>query len=138
MYGFQSYVVSKSALNEKNAPYYVRWVSSCYAFVNQSLSEVLTNGQKQDFLKHFSKNHEDWQVKQAKTAIRLYDYYLSGLQKSAKEESSESKEKWGVVEANMQNAMRLRHMSYRTEKTYLMWLRSFCRFILFPAKVLMI
>jgi len=42
------------------------------------------------------------------------------LQIAAKEESFENKEKWGFVEANMRNAMRLRHMSYSTEKTYLM------------------
>lgn len=99
----------------------MRWVSSCYAFVNQSISEALTQTQKQDFLKHFAKNHEDWQVKQAEAALRL--------QRSAKEESLESKEKWGVVEANTRNAMRLRHMSYSTEKTYLMWLRSFYGFL---------
>ena len=126
---FKGYLKTKSAVNEKYVPYYARWVSSCYAFVNQSISEVLTQTQKQDFLKQFAKNHEDWQVKQAEAALRLYDYYLSGLQGSAKEESLESKEKWGVVEANTRNAMRLRHMSYSTEKTYLMWLRSFYGFL---------
>lgn len=126
---FEGYLVSRSAVNEKNAPYYVRWISSCYAFVNQPLSNALTQGQKQDFLKHFAKNHEDWQVKQAEAALRLYDYYFSGLQTSAEEDSLENKEKWGIIEANTQNAMRLRHMSYSTEKTYLMWLRSFYGFI---------
>ena len=48
---FKSYLASKSAVNEKYAPYYARWVSSCYAFVNQPLSDVLTQSQKQDFLK---------------------------------------------------------------------------------------
>jgi integron integrase len=125
---FQKYLVSKSTVNEKYAPYYVRWVSSCYAFVNQPLSDVLTEGQKQEFLKQFAKNHEDWQVKQAEAAMRLYDYYLSGLQ-SAKDGRLENKEKWSIVETKAHNAMRLRHMSYSTEKTYLMWLRSFCGFI---------
>ena len=62
---FNSYLASKSAVNKKYAPYYVRWVSACYDFVNQPLSEVLTKEQKEDFFKHFAKNHEDWQVKQA-------------------------------------------------------------------------
>ncbi|MEW6676138.1 MAG: integron integrase [Nitrospirota bacterium] len=48
---------------------------------------------------------------------------------SAKEESLENKEKWSIVETKAQNAIRLRHMSYSTEKTYLMWLRSFYGFI---------
>jgi len=126
---FQSYLVSKSAVNEENVPYYARWVSSCYAFVDQPLSDILTQVQKQNSLKHFAKNHEDWQVKQAEAALRLYDYYLSKLQLSVKEASCENKGKWSIVEANTQNAMRLRHMSYSTEKAYLMWLRSFYGFI---------
>ena len=90
---FQSYLaclqVGRSPnrlLSRKNAPYYIRWVSSClpaathtlaaqagYAFANQLLSDVLTQAQKQDFLKHFAclraithrqaKTHEDWQYK---------------------------------------------------------------------------
>ncbi len=75
---FKGYLISKLAVNEKYVPYYARWVSSCYAFVNQSLSDLLTNRQKEDFFKHFAKNHEDWQVKQAEAALMLYDYYLSG------------------------------------------------------------
>lgn len=80
--------------------------------------------------KAFAKTHEDWQVKQAETALTLYDYYLSLLQTPANEKSIKDKEKWSVVVANnAQNAMRLKHMAYSTEKTYLMWLRSFCGFI---------
>jgi len=127
--GFQRYLESKSAVNKKNVPYYARWVSSCYTFVKQPLSDVLTPDRKQDFLKQFAKNHEDWQVKQAEAALRLYDYYLSGLQSPANAASLESKTKWDVIETNARNAMRLRHMSYSTEKTYLMWLRSFCGFV---------
>jgi len=90
---FQSFLVSKSSVNKKNASYYIRWVSSCYAFTNQPFSDVLTQTQKQDFLKHFAKTHEDWQVKQAETALRLYDYYLSLLQTPANEKSINDKEK---------------------------------------------
>ncbi|MBI5675677.1 MAG: hypothetical protein HZC48_07635 [Nitrospirae bacterium] len=97
-------------VNDKYAPYYARWVSACYDFVNQPLSEVLPKEQKEDFFKYFTKNHEDWQVKQA--ALRRYDYYLSGLQTSAKQKSPQNKGEWSIVETNMQKAMRLRHMSY--------------------------
>ncbi|MCF8053991.1 MAG: hypothetical protein K9K75_02065 [Deltaproteobacteria bacterium] len=111
---FQSYLVSKSFVNEKNAPYYTRWVYSCYAFTNQPLSKVLTQAQKRDFLKHFAKTHEDWQVKQAETALRLYDYYLSLLQMPVDGQFLKDKEKWSVVVTNAKNAMRLKHMSYST------------------------
>ena len=44
---------------------------------------------------------------------------------SEKEESFKNKGKWGVVDTQAQNVMMLKHMSYSTEKTYLMWLCSF-------------
>jgi hypothetical protein len=39
------------------------------------------------------------------------------LQTPANEKSINDKEKWSVVVANAQNAMRLKHMAYSTEKT---------------------
>lgn len=122
---FKGYLDSKSAVNPKYVPYYVHWVSACYGFLNLSCSEVLASEQKQQFVKHVAKSHEDWQVKQAEAALRLYDYFLSGLLNPAKEGAPVNREKWGVVEANARDAMRLRHMSYSTEKTYITWLRSF-------------
>ena len=126
---FSEYVASKAAVNKKYAPYYVRWVSACYSFLNQPESEVLTSEQKQSFLKHFAKAREDWQVKQADAALRLYDYFLSRLQTSAKEKPRENEVEWDAVETKTRNALRLKHMSYSTEKTYLLWLRSFAGFI---------
>jgi integron integrase len=125
---FKSFLTAKSAVNEKYVPHYVRWVSSCYAFVGQQLSEVLTPEQKKDFFKNLAKTHENWQVNQAEAALRLYDYFISVFQVSAKDDFQENKKKWGVVKTNTQKALRLRHMSYSTEKTYLMWLRSFYGF----------
>jgi len=50
-------------------------------------SARLANEQKKRFLAHLTKRYEDWQVTQADTALRLYDYFLSreggGLQNTA-------------------------------------------------------
>lgn len=84
------------------------------------MTQAITNGQKSQFLKHFSKNHEDWQVNQADNALRLYSYFLS-LEYSA-QASSISEElinKWKAVEEKTTEALRLRHRSYSTEKTYI-------------------
>ena len=40
------------------------------------------------FLSEMAKRHEDWQVKQADTALRLYDYYLSKNVRPAIDEAS--------------------------------------------------
>jgi integron integrase len=79
-----------------------------------------------------AKRHEDWQVKQADTALRLYDYFLSkSVTPTFDETSSLSSliEKWKPLEEKMRQALRLRHRSLSTEKTYLIWFRSFRGFV---------
>jgi len=76
-----------------------------------------------------AKRYEDWQVKQADTALRLYDYFLSKNITVTTGETSSHNETWGLLEEKMRNALRLRHRSLSTEKTYLIWLRSFKAFV---------
>jgi len=75
-----------------------------------------------------TKRYEDWQVKQADTALRLYDYFLS-INKSPSSDAPSEKESWSVFEEKMREALRLRHRSLSTEKSYLIWLRSFKAFV---------
>lgn len=72
-----------------------------------------------------AKRHEDWQVKQADTALRLYDYFLSKSFSPKSEELSSHEERWKLLEEKMREALRLRHRSLSTEKTYLIWFRNF-------------
>ena len=76
-----------------------------------------------------AKRHEDWQVKQADTALRLYDYFLSKTTSPKSEETSSHEERWKSLEEKMRDSLRLRHRSLSTEKTYLIWLRSFKGFV---------
>lgn len=76
-----------------------------------------------------AKRHEDWQVRQADTALRLYDYFLSKATLPKSEELSSHEERWKSLEEKMRDSLRLRHRSLSTEKTYLIWLRSFRRFV---------
>jgi len=75
--GFEGYLTSKAALNEKYIPYYLKWVSYCYSFLDQPDNSLLTSEQVQSYLNHISKTREDWQAKQAEAALRHYGYYLS-------------------------------------------------------------
>jgi hypothetical protein len=75
------------------------------------------------------KRHEDWQVKQADTALKLYDYFLSKAISPTTGEPSSGQENWRLLEESMRDALRLRHRSRSTEKTYLIWLRSFKGFV---------
>ena len=72
---FRNFLVSKTNVKEISAPYYLRWISSCYTFCNLECPKTIPDQQKQEFLKEFARKHEDWQVKQAEEALRLFEYF---------------------------------------------------------------
>jgi integron integrase len=128
--GFEKHLISKAFIKKKYVPFYIQWVSQCYAFLDQSDKCLLSSGQIQYYLNHISKTREDWQVQQADAALRLYGYYLSSEHKPIEDPvepdpSSETRGLWPALEKNTRDALRLRHRSYSTEKTYLSWLRAF-------------
>jgi integron integrase len=126
---YEAFLNRKGALKTQYIPYYLKWVSDCYVFLNEPLSNRLNSDQKKQFLLDMAKRYEDWQVKQADTALRLYDYFLSKNITAKTGETSSHNETWRVLEEKMRNALRLRHRSLSTEKTYLIWLRSFKAFV---------
>jgi len=75
------------------------------------------------------KRYEKRQVKQADTALRLYDYFLSKRILLPSGESSTHDKIWKALEEKMREAFRLRHRSLSTEKAYLSWLRSFKAYV---------
>jgi integron integrase len=126
---YENFLTKKGAVKTQYAPYYLKWVSDCYSFLNEPMSNRLSSEQKKQFLSDMAKRHEDWQVKQADTALRLYDFFLSKAAPSTTGEPSSHEERWRLLEEKMREALRLRHRSLSTEKTYLIWLRSFRGFV---------
>lgn len=126
---FGQFLIDKERLQEKYVPYYVKWVSDCYRYFNEPETQPLTNEQRAQFLKRLADNSEDWQVRQAERALRLYDFFL--LRKMKEEAGSAPGEAadWLLVEERTKEALRLRHRSLSTEKTYLSWLRQFRGFV---------
>jgi hypothetical protein len=74
--------MDKEGVPKKNAPYYVKWVSDCYRFIDKPETQSLTNEQAAEFLSRLTKKHEDWQVQQADRALKLYGYFLTCKQRS--------------------------------------------------------
>jgi integron integrase len=129
---YEAFLVKKGTVKPQSVPYYLKWVSDCYSFLNEPLSRRLGAEQKKQFLLDMAKGHEDWQTKQADTALRLYDFFLSKNATPAIGEPSvlsSHVEKWKPLEEKMREALRLRHRSLSTEKTYLIWFRSFRAFV---------
>ncbi|MBI5849072.1 MAG: integron integrase [Nitrospirae bacterium] len=125
MFGdFEQYLFQKAYIQQKYVPYYLKWVSYCYLFLDQPENIILTSDQIQCYLNHIAKTREDWQVKQAETALRLYGYFLS-LKGEAQAEtamrstSPTNRDLWTELERKTGDALRLRRRSYSTEKTYI-------------------
>jgi integron integrase len=116
-------------ISSKYIPFYLKWISECYAFHDVPIEHRIMAEQKQQFLTHLSKTHENWKVKQADYALRLYNYFLSRICKEPSAFSPEIEKEWNILEENTVNALRLRHRSIRTEKTYIGWLRQFKGFV---------
>ena len=126
---YEIFLNKKGNIKPQYIPYYLKWVSDCYNFLNQPLSARLNSDQKRQFLKDMGKKYEEWQVNQADTALRLYDYFLSQTQLPERGDISSDKESWRSLEEKMREALRLRHRSLSTEKTYLIWLKNFKDFV---------
>lgn len=127
---FKRFLSSKVRVNEKYLPYYLKWVMECYRFFDIPLSQSITNEQKVQFLKYLAKNHEDWQVNQAENALRLYSYFLSSENSDKSEGISEKLiNDWKAAQEKTIEALRLRHRSYNTEKTYIKWFKQFQGFV---------
>ena len=119
---YEAFLTSKRRVKPQYIPFYLKWVSDCYAFLNEPLSSRLTSEQLKQFLSHMGKRHEDWQVKQADTALKLYDYFLSKAISPTTGEPSSGQENWRLLEDRMRDPFRLRHRYLSREKTYLIWL----------------
>lgn len=127
---FKQFLSSKGKVNAKYIPFYLKWVTEGYRFLDVPLSQTITNDQKSQFLKYLSRNHEDWQVNQADHALRLYNYFLSREHPDKAGGIPETSiNDWKVVEEKTIEAISLRHRSYSTEKTYIAWLRQFQGFV---------
>ena len=126
---FRRFIINKKTVHDKSVPYFLRWIECCYNFCNASFEERISDNQKLDFLTDFARNHEDWQVKQAEEALKLYKYFLAdGNSENNSGRAAESTE-WQKLEEETRKVLRRKHLAINTEKAYVAWLRSFTGFV---------
>ena len=132
---FAEYILSKSLVPERNAPYYVGWVRR---FLKTSSNDPTLSLDERVNLYVESlrqKQFEDWQVEQAERALRLYffnfqnttDWKKRKSPKVALDQHGEYGEK-DLLTA-IRDQLRVLHYSYRTEQTYIDWASRFFRFL---------
>jgi len=71
---FEAYLRDRKIVFEKRIPYYLHWVSLYLDFARKtaSLEKDVTLAA---FLRALGKTKEEWQVEQAREAVRLYRYF---------------------------------------------------------------
>lgn len=126
---FRNYLVSKSLVAENQLPYYIKWVDDflqfCSANNDSSDPKVLV----EPFLKALGKNRKQWQVDQAKEAISLYNFFINRRHRNFRATPVSWHVDWARASESMRRMLRLKQRSFRTEQTYMRWLRCFCGYV---------
>lgn len=84
MEAFREYVVATAHVAPKHAAFYVGWVRQAYQLAGAEIGTPLSPEAEQDALLRIQGRSQDWQVRQARHALRLYRYFL-GLGGAEKE-----------------------------------------------------
>ncbi|MBN1625811.1 MAG: phage integrase N-terminal SAM-like domain-containing protein [Deltaproteobacteria bacterium] len=126
---FKAYLTSSKLTDEKKAGYYLSWVTRLYNFYKKKTKDPITSEEVAHYLQSLSKNREDWQIRQAAEAIQLYLLYKERKNIAYNRENMPISAQWKIIADAMQKVLRLMHRSYRTEQTYIGWVRQFYRFM---------
>jgi hypothetical protein len=81
------------------------------------------------FIGNLSESCRKWQVQQAKDAIRLYFYFRGNARSVPVKPNSGTDSAWPSSIDQMIKALRLKHLSYRTEQTCINWMRRYYRYV---------
>jgi len=126
---FRSWLLERRLVGGDKAPFMVHWVSR---FLTSSTGERPWADSRvvEAFLESLGRQKEPWQVAQAGEAIRLFAFHVEAAEnRAAQSSAAEHGEAWDHVAEEVRRVLRLQHLSLRTEKAYLHWLRAFQGFL---------
>jgi len=126
---FVEYLQSVRMVSEKQRPYYAIWATNFYSYIGKDIGSPVHMDDINRYLNYLQKSKEDWQIKQAKNAISLYQYYIERTSSKPDGKNDDTPPAWKALEERMIQIMRLKHRSYRTEQTYMLWVKSFRHFL---------
>ena len=113
----------------KKIPYYLNWITKFHEFCDIKAKTPITSENIDRYLNKLSSIYEPWQIQQASDAVSLYRICQRGKSTPLVQNTDEPDRQWKHVADEMVRMMRLRHLSIRTEKTYMGWIRSYYRFL---------
>ena len=129
---FQNFLLSRSLVPEKNVSFYAHWVSKFLAFSNRN-EDLGPDLRVKKFLNHLKsqKNISDWQIRQADDALRLYiNHFLDGKTLALSPNLPRKRlPDFSKILGEMRQAIRIKHYSYRTERSYIDWAERFIHYL---------
>jgi len=129
---FGEFLLKAQLARPQTAPYFVRWVRR---FLSRPASDEPLADQVRGFCEELERNggSEDWQVRQADQALRIY--FVNFLKRTEwhQRPASTVVDKQGSTSRLaaldlLRTRLRTRHYSYRTECTYVDWVRRFLNY----------
>jgi hypothetical protein len=122
---FEEYLLYTAKTPSKYVQHYLRWVEQ----FQESDAAVCADRQQalQEFQSLLNQRYESWQVKQACNAVRHFWFWLDQWRYKASPGAVSNREATHLI-AEARQILRLQHKSYRTEQTYLGWIRRFLGF----------
>ena len=124
-----NYLQLKGFVSEKHIPFYSKWVGRFLHFCKIDFGATADGESVENFLSHIGKNHPQWQVDQAKDAVSLYLFYTRRGKSRPLPKSLHWNAQWVAAADMMKRMLRLKQLSYRTEQTYMAWLRYFYKHV---------
>jgi len=129
---FQTFLLDKKLVPEKNVLFYALWASKyfTYARKKQISSDQYQEKAVLEFIESLKTdpNMSDWQIRQAGDAIRLYYFHYRGFKPNNLSKGKSADFAPELLEET-QRLIRLKHYSYSTEKTYLQWIKRFLEYV---------
>jgi integron integrase len=134
MQSFPDFVREKQQVPEHCIPFYPQWVEMHRRWAGEPGRKSASIG---EFLTSLVSKYAGWQIRQARHALQLYSSYQSCRGASAPDRSQRvprpvlppEGNTWNTVEQSVNTLMRLKHLSFRTEKSYLSWIVRFESFV---------
>jgi len=129
---FGEYLLLKALCRQRNAKFYVMWVRRFFR-VAENWKPDSWDVLLQQFVNELRDKDEveEWQVSQAEQAVRLYfanfrnGEEVPGQNTRRIELAADGSVSPLEVVSGMKESLRIQHYSYRTEQTYLDWIRRF-------------
>jgi integron integrase len=125
---FQTFLLEKKMVPEKNVLFYALWASKYFNYARKK--QIPAEGYQENAVVEFIEtlksdpNMSDWQIRQAGDAIRLYYFHYRGL-KPNNLSTVKSTDFTPELLEEEKRLIRIKHYSYSTERTYLQWIKRF-------------